>query len=558
MRGLEDPAAAQRDRFPDAGNRELLAAGLLLIMDQRNPSGAVLPGGASIEMPTSMAALLDAAPYAIICVDPSRRVMAWNLAAERIFGYTAAEVVGGRYPLVPPGLETEFETLFDRVLAGQILRDVRVRRRRKDDKIVDVQFSGNRFLDADGQVRGIMYVLEDVTEKIATERQLQHAQKMESIGNLTGGIAHDFNNLLLVITGNLELLKDMVTEPLARELVDAAVKASEHGAELTRQLTAFARRQTLMPVRVEINELIAGFVKLLRRTLGDNIEISVVPGAKLWPVTVDPAQLESALLNLAVNARDAMPAGGRLTLSTSNRRIDREVAGTYPEFEPGDYVLVEVSDTGTGMPPDVLNRIFEPFFTTKDTGKGTGLGLSMVYGFVKQSGGHVSAYSEEGFGTTIRIFLPRLVQEAGETPATDAAKHATPRGSETLLVVDDNEDVRRLVTRQLSGLGYAVKSAESAVEALSLIERDPEIDAVLSDIAMPGGMNGVELAKRLAAERPLLPVVLTSGFAAAAMRGSGSIPDDTVILSKPYNRSELAQVIRRALDARAGSKEPTR
>jgi signal transduction histidine kinase/CheY-like chemotaxis protein len=386
----------------------------------------------------------------------------------------------------------------------------------------------------------------DITGRKETEHQLVQAQKMEAIGNLTGGMAHDFNNLLGIIIGNLDLARGQV-EGEIEELVSDAHEAAWRGADLTRRLLAFARRQPLHPEPIKVNDLIANTVRLLRPLLGEAIEISLQLADELWPATADPAQLESTIANLATNARDAMPKGGRLIIATANRRLDADYAASHVDVTEGDYVMIEVSDTGCGMSPTTVERIFEPFFTTKDRGKGTGLGLSMVFGFLRQSGGHINVYSELGAGTTFRLYLPRAAGSAltvEDKPVTALAQGA----GEIILVVEDNPEVRRVVMRQLSGLGYRALETGSGPEALEILAREP-VDLLLTDIVMPGGLDGVDLA-RIAIERwPTLKVVLTSGFPEARIDIESEMLRSLRLLSKPYSRAELATVLRSSLDS---------
>jgi len=385
-------------------------------------------------------------------------------------------------------------------------------------------------------------VAERTAELQKASEQLHHAQKMEAIGNLTGGMAHDFNNLLSVVIGNLELLEGRLkNDPDALALAEAAMQTSERGAELTRQLLAFARRQPLEPKLTDVNALVVGMTRLLRRILEQHIEITLITAPDLWPVMIDPAQLSAAIVNLATNARDAMPNGGRLTIETKNTHLDAEYAASNPEVVPGNFVLIEVSDTGTGIPPEILGQVFEPFFTTKAPGHGTGLGLSMVFGFVKQSQGHVKIYSELGQGTTVRLYLRRAAPEP--TGATVAPAPAMPeRGHESILVVEDDPEVRATVIRQLTDLGYAVVEAESPQAALALV-KDPtiKIDLLFTDLVMPGGMNGQELARAVLMERPGLHVLFTSGYPGSALRGDERLKSGEHFLSKPYRRHDLAR-----------------
>ncbi len=386
-----------------------------------------------------------------------------------------------------------------------------------------------------------------------TLEKLQHAQKMETVGNLTGGIAHDFNNLLGILIGNLDMLKEQLADDEASsELVDDALEAGLRGRELNRRLLAFARRQPLKPEVIDINETLTGMTKLLRRSLGENIEIALRCNADIWPIKVDPSQLETAILNLTVNARDAMPNGGHLTLETRNMHVDDSMAEQNLEIEPGEYVVLSVTDGGIGIPPEILKRVFDPFFSTKEVGQGTGLGLSMVDGFIKQSGGHVTIYSEPDRGTTVQLYLPRDGSEVQDATAQEDAM-PEPRGAgEKILLVDDNEGIRRVARKQLTELGYQVVEADRAATAIEVLQEENGIDLVFSDVVMPGEMDGIGLAALIADQYPTLPVVLTSGFTA---RPSGvdtwedTVDADVELLMKPYRRLELAMVIERNLKA---------
>jgi nitrogen-specific signal transduction histidine kinase/CheY-like chemotaxis protein len=393
------------------------------------------------------------------------------------------------------------------------------------------------------------FIGRDMTERIAAEERHRRSQRLEAIGQLTGGIAHDFNNLLSVVIGNLDLLAERVgRDATSNELVQSALGASLRGAELTRQLLAFARRQPLEPKVVAINERVAATMELLHRTLGGEIAIATSLAPDLWPAFVDPTQFESALVNLAINARDAMPDGGRLTIETVNEQLDEVYAQTNSDAMPGEYVMVAVSDTGTGMTPEVLARAFEPFFTTKQPGRGTGLGLSMVYGFTRQSRGHIKIYSELGHGTTVRLYLPRASRAGGERGAGAAEVVLPARGGERILVVEDNGDVRRVVVLQLRDLGYRVSEAANGEAALKLIESGEPLDLLFTDVVMPGGMTGDELARRARIVRPGLKVLLTSGFARAAIEAADQSEDLRNLLSKPYRKVDLAARLRALLD----------
>jgi signal transduction histidine kinase/DNA-binding response OmpR family regulator len=388
----------------------------------------------------------------------------------------------------------------------------------------------------------------DITSQRELEEQLRHSQKMEAFGQLTGGIAHDFNNLLMIIIGNAELLADdLADHPDQQSVASMILEAAERGAALNARLLAFARRQTLEPESLDVNSAVEGMRALLCRTLGEQVTIETALASNLREALVDAVQLETALINLAVNARDAMPGGGTLKVETQAISVDQEDASAY-EIPPGTYVLVAVSDTGTGMPSEAQARVFEPFFTTKEVGKGTGLGLSQVFGFVKQSGGHISIASTVGLGTTVNLFLPCAPQAAGENefvgqpdvrPAED--------GHETILVVEDEPDVRKFVLKQLSGLGYAVVEAADGPTALGQLAAGLIPDLLFTDVVMPGGMNGRELAHEARRHVPDLKVLFTSGYAEDIVVHQGQLDPGVRLLRKPYRRGDLAREIRAAL-----------
>ena len=493
------------------------------------------------------AAIIEQSPFAIVGLRPDRQVMLWNRAAERIFGYTATEAIGNPYALVPAEGQAEFDKIIARVSSGERLVDVEVRRRRKDGTLVDVVFSGAPLRGSDGTLRGLVFVLQDVTERKAIEAQLRQSQKMEAVGQLSGGIAHDFNNMLGAIIGNLEIAQDEKKD-VARihELIEHAIDVAVRGGQLVQRLLAFARRQMLAPKLVDVAGVVDGMVPLLKRTIGESIDIKGMHDAGIWAVVADPSQLESAILNLAINARDAMPGGGSLTISAANVTIDAEMAPIYPDLKQGDYVLISVADTGTGMTPEVVSRAFEPFFTTKAVDKGTGLGLAMVYGFLRQSGGTAKIYSELGHGTTIHLYLPR----AGKTEQTQAVAPETkaPRGSERVLLVEDNAEVREVARTMLENLGYRVVTATDGTAALALVDRGEAFDILFSDVVMPG-MSGIELAKELRRRRPRLPMLLTSGFASPVAVRDEVKAEGMPFLAKPYRRIALASKIREVIDA---------
>jgi signal transduction histidine kinase/ActR/RegA family two-component response regulator len=417
------------------------------------------------------------------------------------------------------------------------------------EKNIHLIANGRPLRDATGALKGAVIVYRDVTDAKDIERQLRQAQKMDAIGQLTGGIAHDFNNILTVITGTIEILATAVAnEPQHAAIAKMIDQAAERGAEMTRHLLAFARKQPLRPRDTDVNALVVETTKLLRASLGEDIEIEALLEDDAWPALVDSSQLTTSLLNLAVNARDAMPNGGKLTLETGNTLLDEAYARSQGEVRPGPYVMIAVSDNGCGIPPAIRDKVFEPFFTTKGTGKGTGLGLSMVYGFVRQSGGHIRIHSAEGQGTTIKIYLPRAV--AGASAAADAppAAAAAP-GRETILVVEDDALVRKYVTAQLQSFGYRTLEASNAAEALAIAERGAEFDLLFTDVIMPGAMNGRQLAGEVARRRTRLKVLFTSGYTENALLDHGRLPAGVLLLAKPYRKSELAHMLRQALDA---------
>ncbi|GAB4185950.1 MAG: ATP-binding protein [Thalassobaculales bacterium] len=407
-----------------------------------------------------------------------------------------------------------------------------------------------------GELGELMAVLNRAAESLAQQRaaidtlnqKLQQAQRLEAVGQLTGGIAHDFNNLLTIILGNAtSLAEHLAADRQFGPLAEMTAKAAQRGADLTSRLLAFARRQPLDPRPTDIGRQIGEMDRLVRRTLGSNIDMALGRPAGLWRAMVDPVQLESAILNLCLNARDAMPKGGRLTIEAANVAIDAQDAARQDDLEPGDYVMVAVSDTGTGMDPATLRRAFEPFFTTKEMGRGSGLGLSMVYGFVKQSKGHVRIYSEPGQGTTVKLYLPRAEGEAAPVAAA-ATPEPLRRGSETILLVEDDDMVREHVHAQLISLGYRVLTARGGAEAIDRLTSPEPVDLLFTDVIMPGGIGGPELAAAALSLRPGLPILFTSGYTENAIVHHGRLDPGVHLLAKPYRRQELAEKLRSLLD----------
>src|SRR5258705_2396363 len=381
----------------------------------------------------------------------------------------------------------------------------------------------------------------------ANEAQVRQAQKMEAIGQLTGGVAHDFNNILTVITGTIEILGDAVKDrPNLVQITDMISAAAARGADLTRHLLAFSRRQPLQPRSTDVNALIIDSARLLRPTLGEQIEIESMLSPDAAPALIDPSQLSTAILNLALNARDAMPNGGKLTLETRNVVLDEDYAAMSSEVNPGNYVMIAVSDSGEGIPASLLEKVFEPFYTTKDVGKGSGLGLSMVYGFVKQSNGHIRIYSEEGHGTTVKLYLPQAAGVADSLPA-EAGICEFEGGDESILIVEDDALVREYVVTQTSRLGYDTLAASNAAEALAIINGPERIDLLFTDVIMPGGMNGSQLTIEAQTRRPGLKILYTSAYTENAIVHHGRVDAGVLLLPKPYLSSDLARMIRTAL-----------
>ena len=616
-------------------------------------------------------AVVESSNDAIITKTLDGTITAWNKAAERLFGYSAAEAVGKSIDIiVPPDRRADVDDILTRIGRGERIEQHQTTRLRKDGRQVDVSLSvspihsitgeivgaskiahdvteskrtqsalnqeieerqrifetsqdlilvtdtaGNfiqvspsamtilgrrpedmigrsaiefihpddlentrnemraarrgrqmrnfetRYLHQDGHavtltwmgtwsepVRRHFFIGRDLTEKQAAEAQIRQAQKMDAVGQLTGGVAHDFNNILTVITGTIGILAEAVAnKPELATIARLIDEAADRGANLTKHLLAFARKQPLQPREIDVNALVLETAKLLHPTLGEHIQITPLLAADAWTAMVDPNQLSTAILNLALNARDAMPNGGKLALETSNIYLDEAYAGMHSEVTVGNHVMIAVSDTGSGISPANLERVFDPFFTTKEIGKGTGLGLSMVFGFVKQSGGHIKIYSEEGHGTTVKIYLPRatgLEQTAAEAAIATAQVEG---GSETVLVVEDDAMVRQYVITQVESLGYTTFEAANAAEALKLIDGNPTIDLLFTDVIMPGTMNGRLLADEALRRRPALKTLYTSGYTENAIVHHGRLDSGVLLLAKPYRKSELARMLRMAL-----------
>jgi PAS domain S-box-containing protein len=499
------------------------------------------------EREARLRSILETAPDAIITIDERGIVQSFSAAAERLFGYAPGEVIGRNVKMLMPAPHREnHDDYLARYLRTGEKRIIGIGRQveaqRKDGTIFPMQLAvGETKL---GNTHIFSGFISDLTARVKMEQDLRQAQKMEAIGQLTGGVAHDFNNLLTVISGNLEMLERRLTVAEHRELLKEAQEASQLGADLAKRLLAFGRRQSLNPKPINLKALVGGMVDLLRRSLGEMIEIEARLAEGLPMIMVDPGQIESALLNLAVNARDAMPAGGQLIIETARAQIDADYAAAYADAAPGSYVTLAVTDTGTGMAPEVRQRAFEPFYTTKGPGAGSGLGLSMVYGFVKQSGGHVQLYSEVGHGTTVRLYLPARVDDAGIGEQRPAASAARAASGETVLVVEDDQRVRRVSVRRLKELGYAVIEADSGPAALAVLDREEPIDLLFTDIVMAGGMTGVELAREARRRRHELKILFTSGYAEPAVIKGGLLTTNAGWLGKPYSINDLDAKLR--------------
>jgi len=497
--------------------------------------------------------LLESIPEAIL-VQQQDKVLFANAACLRMLGANDDKrIVGRRFIDVAQAEERPFvqQQFSEALKSRRPCPRLETRLVRFNGSIVDVEASLTPIEDQ--LADGLLIVLRDVTERKTMELEFRQAQKMEALGQLTGGVAHDFNNLLMVITGNLEIASELAGKVpgLERALSRASV-AAEIGADLTQRLLTFARRQPLQPQPLDLNRLVLEMRDLLRRSLGEDIEIEIVSCADLWPTSADRGQLENAIINLAVNARDAMPDGGRLTIETANIHLDGDYARRNPGIVPGEYVLLEVTDTGLGMEPHVVERAFEPFFTTKEVGRGSGLGLSMIYGFAKQSGGNVKIFSAPGHGTSVWLCLPKA-----ELPAASAETEAGPlrlaRNQETILVVEDNAAVRDVVVEQLTDLGYKVVAAQDGPSALRLLGEHQTIDLLFTDLVMPNGMSGRQLADEVRRRRPALPVLFTSGYPSFGGKTALDVGSETPLLRKPYKKRELAERIRASLDTSGGA-----
>jgi PAS domain S-box-containing protein len=498
-----------------------------------------------------LATLIEASPLAIVTFDPEGIVTMWNPAAERIFGWSENEALGGRLPFVPADKQEEFLALRRRALLGEIFTEPELHRRRADGSPIVVSVSTSPLRRPDGTIYGIMSILTDITYVRRMEEQLRQSQKMEAVGRLAGGIAHDFNNLLTAISGYSDLLLHRLPEySTLRRDVEEIRKAGDRAAALTRQLLAFSRRQVLQPKVLDLNTVVTNMGHVLHRLIGEDIELSTDLSRSLSRVKVDPGQIEQVIVNLAVNARDAMPDGGRITIATADAELSPAYAAAHPEVRPGPHVLLSVADTGNGMSDETQAHLFEPFFTTKERGKGTGLGLATVYGIVQQSGGHIRVNSAADRGSTFLIYLPRVEAPEDGVQGTDRPllPHPSP-GTETVLLAEDEEVVRRLAREILSGNGYKVLEAGNGREALLLSEAHRgEIHLLLTDVEMPK-MSGRELSERIRLLRPGLRILYMSGYTDDAILRHGVLEDGIPFLQKPFTTEALARKVREVLDS---------
>jgi PAS domain S-box-containing protein len=505
--------------------------------------------------------ILESAVTAIITINDRGLIESINPATERLFGYRADDLIGRNVKVLMP---EPYREEHDGYIGSYVQTGVKkiigigreVRGRRKDGTTFPLHLSVSEF-EADGHryFTGMIHDISDrkhVEEALReSERRLAQSQKMEAVGQLTGGIAHDFNNLLLVITGNLELLEAHLSRDESRALLKEAQDAATLGSKLTDQLLAFARRRHMDAHVVQLNELVVSITDMLRRTLGEHITLSTLLARHIWATRADPGQFQSAIVNMAVNARDAMPEGGKLVVETRNLVINEDQTDLQSELKPGEYVQLSISDTGVGMTPEVRDRVFEPFFTTKEKGRGTGLGLAMVYGFVKQSGGHVTIYSEVGQGTTVNLYFPRVADGSATTYFDSISDNAPAPARETILVVEDDDRVRQLTIKRLKLIGYQVLEASDGPMALEILRRGEAVDLVFSDLIMPGGLSGREVAIRARELIPGIKILLTSGYAEELIHGEHLQREQLKVLRKPYQQSDLVAALRDVLSSTA-------
>ncbi len=494
--------------------------------------------------------VIQASPFAIVSTDLTGNITSWNAAAETIFGWTAEEVIDQPPPFVTGAQMDEYREKIERAGRGELIAGLERKRRRKDGSSVDVAIWAAPLRDAGGSVAGIIMAIADISERKKLEEQLRHSQKMEAVGRLAGGVAHDFNNLLTIINGYGHMMLGSLTAgDRLRSHAEQILKAGNQAAALTTQLLAFSRRQLIQPKPVDLNHVITNLEKMLRRVIGEDIALYTLLSPDLHQVKADPNQMEQVLINLVANARDAMPHGGVLTITTKNVSFDGALSCEGGDLPSGSYVEITVSDTGEGMDAETRSHLFEPFFTTKERGKGTGLGLSSVYGSIRQNGGGIVVWSERGSGAEFRIYLPLLREPAGVVEA-QVKPNGIHRGNETILLVEDEAPLRKMLRESLSHAGYLVLEACDGADALSRWEQQASsIDLLLTDVVMPL-LNGRELAKHLTSVAPQLEVIYMSGYADDVLAYHGTLAPGTVLIQKPFSPVDLLAKVREVLDAR--------
>jgi len=547
LSGVQKRGLGTRIVHPDGLERIILwnigrAGDSNLVMVGMDVTGFHKAEEALREREARMSSIIATAPDAIVTIDENGLIQSFSQAAQVMFGYAAGEVVGRNISILMP-LPHRLE--HDNYIARYIRTEERhiigigrkIEAQHKDGTVFPVELAVGEVRV--GNTRIFTGFIRDLTARVQMEEELRQVQKMEAIGQLTGGVAHDFNNILTVIGGNLEFLERKLTTDEQRSIVSEAQEATQLGATLSHRLLAFGRRQPLNPKPIDLSALVAGMVDLLQRTLGTAVTVEPRLQPNLPLTIADPGQIENALLNLAINARDAMPNGGTLTLETAEAVLDTDYSAIHPNMQGGRYVTLFVTDNGAGMSPEVKARAFDPFFTTKGPGRGTGLGLSSVYGLVKQSGGNIHLFSELGLGTTIKIFLPTADAREATTDEVRSVLSAPPRGA-TVLVVEDDPRVRKVSIRRISEMGYRVLEADRVLCALDVFEGEPKIDILFTDIMMPGGLSGIDLAQAVTERWPDTKILLTSGYADPGVKGKSDYP----WIGKPYNTRQLAKALR--------------
>lgn len=500
-------------------------------------------------MRRKLSAIVNSSNDGIISKDLNGIVTSWNIGAERIFGYSAKEIIGHPISILfPPDKKNEEPDILKRIAHGEKIQHFETVRKRKDGKLINVSVTISPLKNAKNEIIGASKIVRDITENKRLEQQLRQSHKMGAIGQLAGGIAHDFNNLLGIIIGNLDLLERSISEndPTKKRVI-TALKAATRGADLTKRLLIFSRQQNLSSKPSNLNDAINNLVEMVSHILGPDINIITELDNSLPLVLVDIAEFETALLNLATNARDAMPNGGKLIISTKCREIDTTYLSVQTKEIPiGLYAAISVTDTGQGIPPEILDRVYEPFFTTKERGKGTGMGLSMVYGFAKQSGGTVKIYSEMNRGTTVTLYLP--LAEPMPTPQLTTPQLRQDFTNSKILLVDDEPDLLEIGASYLKEAGYEVYLANDGKSAIDIFKHTPGITLLVTDVVMTGGMNGVELAKKMRQLQPDMAVVFVSGFPLGTLTENQAIKIEGLFLNKPYQREELINIIKLAID----------